>query len=258
MQQPRPESQPRDETDRVPAALTDSDAREVLKAGGVIGGRRLSWSSNYTFLVHLDAGPGKYLPAVYKPMSGERPLHDFPLGSLYKREYAAYAFSQALGWPDIPLTTIRDGPYGVGSFQLYLDADPGITYYELIEERRQALLPFAVFDAAVNNADRKGGHCLLGSDGRIWSIDHGLTFHAVFKMRTVMLELWGAPIPAPLLDDVRRVGADLDSNGEAADVLSEVLDQPEIDALRRRLESLLNDRVTPQLNPYVNVPWPLV
>ena len=258
MQQPRSESQSGDETDRVPAALTDDDAREVLDDGEVVGGRRLSWGSNYTFLVHLDAGPGKYLPAVYKPKEGERPLDDFPLGSLYKREYAAYAFSQALGWPDVPLTTIRDGPYGVGSFQLYLDADPEITYFELIEEHRETLLRFAVFDVAANNADRKGGHCLLGDDGRIWSIDHGLTFHAAFKMRTVMLELWGAPIPDPLLDDMRRVAAQLESNGEAAAALAEVLDKPEMDALHRRLESLLNDRVTPQLNPYVNVPWPLV
>ena len=195
--------------------LPEDAALDVLESAQVVGGRRISWGSNYTFMVHLDAGPGKHLRAIYKPKDGERPLYDFPRGSLYKREYAAYLVGKALGWPNVPLTLIRDGPYGVGSFQLYVSGEPDVTYFELVERDRDALLPLAVFDIVANNADRKGGHCLLGTDGRIWSIDHGLTFHRVFKVRSVMLELWGQPIPQPLLEDLGRLARELESKGAA-------------------------------------------
>ena len=236
----------------------EADALPILESSEIVGGQRIPWGSNYTFLVRIDAGPGRYLKAIYKPRDGERPLIDFPQGTLYKREYAAFLLGRALGWPHVPLTLIRDGPYGIGSVQLYVESDPDVTYFELLEGSAEELLRFAVFDVAANNADRKGGHCLRGDDGRIWSIDHGLTFHPVFKMRTVMLEYWGAPIPGPVLDGLEALANRLDSDSVLADSLGEALNGKEIGALRKRLDTLLERRVVPRLDPRRNVPWPLV
>ncbi len=236
----------------------DRGALDVLRGSKVVESQRISWGSNYTFLVGLDHGREEPFKAVYKPRDGERPLHDFPRGSLYRREYAAYVVARALGWPLIPPTVIREGPYGIGSFQQYVEADPDATYFDLAEERRDELLPFAVFDAISNNADRKAGHCLLGEDGRIWSIDHGLTFHAVFKVRSVMLDLWGTQIPKPLILDIQRLAEELAHGSAVALELSTVLEPSEIEALQARLAALIKEAFTPKLNPYVNVPWPLV
>ena len=182
-----------EKAEAVAVQLSEEEALPVLRDGDVIGGQQIPWSSNYTFLLRIDAGPGRFLRAVYKPKAGERPLYDFPGGTLYRREYAAYLLGRAIGWPPVPLTLIREGPYGVGSMQLYVDSDPRITYFDLVSDHADEFGRFAAFDLVANNADRKGGHCLLGADGTIWSIDHGLTFHPDFKVRTVMLEFWGAP-----------------------------------------------------------------
>ena len=230
----------------------------MLQDGDIVGGRRISWSSNYTFLVQIDAGPGKHVDAVYKPRDGERPLHDFPDGSLYKREYAAFLVSRALGWPNVPLTVVRDGPYGVGSVQLLVEADPRITYFDLVKDGSDGLIQLAVFDVLANNADRKGGHCLKGEDGRVWSIDHGLTFHSQFKLRTVMLEFWGTSIPQPLIDDIDSLANDLEATSEVASELGELLTDDELSAVHKRLGALLKDPVVPTLDPRRNVPWPVV
>jgi len=208
--------------------------------------------------VRIYAGEGKYLRAIYKPRDGERPLHDFPHGSLYRREYATFVLSRALGWPDVPLTLIREGPYGIGSAQLYIDSNPDITYFNLIKEKAEELQRFAVFDLVVNNADRKAGHCLLGADGRVWSIDHGLTFHPIFKLRTVMLEFWGKPISAPLQADLKALLARLEPPTGLTRDMCELITHQEINALIQRLEAILKDPLLPMLDPYRNVPWPWV
>ena len=245
------------ETETVPVELSEEDALPLLQEGEVIGGQHIPWGSNYTFLVRIAAGHGKYLQAIYKPRDGERPLYDFPSDSLYKREYAAYLVSRTLGWPSIPLTLIRDGPYGLGSMQLYVESDANVTYFDLIADNAKQLMPFAVFDVVANNADRKAGHCMLGRDGRIWSIDHGLTFHSTFKMRTVMVEFWGARIPQPLLDDLQKLAGLLESGTGPTGGLEELLTDQEMGALRRRLEIVLKEPVIPRLDPRRNVPWPL-
>ena len=190
----------------VAVQLSEEEALPILRDGEVVGGQQIPWSSNYTFLLRIDAGPGRFLRAVYKPKAGERPLYDFPGGTLYKREYAAYLLGRAIGWPPVPLTLIREGPYGVGSMQLYVESDPRITYFDLVSEHTDEFSRFAAFDLVANNADRKGGHCVLGANGTIWSIDHGLTFHSDFKVRTVMLEFWGAPLLEELLPDLQGPG----------------------------------------------------
>ena len=246
------------DAERVPVRLLGQEAADLLESGEIVGGRRLSWGSNYTFLVDIGVGSEGYLRAVYKPRDGERPLYDFPEGTLYKREYATFAVSRALGWPRVPITVMRDGPYGPGSMQLFIESDPNITYFDLAGERSEELYRLAVFDLLVNNADRKAGHCLLDSDGTIWSIDHGLTFHPEFKVRTVMIELWGRPFPASVLPDLEALAPKLETGGELAESLSTALSTQEIASLASRLEAMLADPVLPRLNPYENVPWPLV
>ena len=238
--------------------LTEEEALPTLRDGSVLGGHRVAWGSNYTFLVELDAGPDRSIRAVYKPRDGERPLYDFPRRSLYKRELAAFRLSRALGWPDVPLTVVRDGPYGIGSMQLYVEADPEITYFDLVDDRSEELRRVAVFDLLANNADRKAGHCLLDAEGRIWSIDHGLTFHPSFKVRTVMLELWGEAVPEPLLDDLAALEGRLEAGEALATELVEALSELEVEALRHRLRLMLEHRALPRLDPRRNVPWPWV
>ena len=247
-----------DETNAVAVDLPEEKAVPILREGEFISSQRIAWGSNYTFLVRLDAGPGRYLRAVYKPRDGERPLYDFPQGTLYKREYAAYLLTLILGWPDAPTTLIREGPYGVGSIQLYVESDPEATYFNLVDSRTEELLRFAVFDVLANNADRKAGHCLLGNDGRLWSIDHGLTFHSIFKLRTVMLEYWGTPLPQSLQDSLTALANGIESGSGRIPELMELLSEREVGALSRRLETLLKDPRVPELDPWRNVPWPPV
>ena len=218
----------------------------------------MPWGSNYTFLVWIDAGPSRYLRAIYKPRDGERPLWDFDSGSLYKREYAAFLLSRILGWPSVPLTLVREGPYGVGSVQLYVESDPEVTYFDLVSERTDDLEQFAVFDLLANNADRKAGHCLLDPDGRIWSIDHGLTFHVSFKVRSVMLELWDRPISERLLSDLETLLARLEAPDAEATEFADLIQDRELKALNSRIRAMLQEAVLPPLDPHHDVPWPFV
>jgi len=242
----------------VPIDLPESEATALLRSGEIIGGHRMPWGTNYTFLVWIDAGPGKYLRAIYKPRDGERPLRDFPDGTLYKREHATFLLSRILGWPNVPFTLVREGPYGVGSVQLYVETDPEVTYFDMAADREDELTRFAVFDLLVNNADRKAGHCLLGSDGTLWSIDHGLTFHTVFKVRTVMLEYWGRTIPSDALIDLESLLGRLEAPDTDALVFADLIHQREERALTARIRSMLSDPELPSLDPYENVPWPFV
>ena len=237
--------------------LAEDDAGPILREGEVLSGQRIPWSSNYTCLVRIDAGEGKFVRAVYKPRDGEMPLSDFPNGSLYKREYAAFLLRRALGWPHVPLTLVRDGPYGIGSMQIYVETDPRITYFNLIGDNIDQLWRFMAFDLLSNNADRKGGHCLLGGDGKIWSIDHGLTFHSEFKLRTVMLEFWGEPIPTEIVFELKEFADRLSSDQELAKCLAAHLTADEMDRLAQRLDGILENPTVPQLDPRRNIPWPL-
>ena len=241
-----------------PVTLSEEEARPLLQSGEIVSGYRMPWGSNYTFVVRIDAGPGKFLRAIYKPRDGERPLWDFPGGTLYKREYATFALSRCLGWPSVPLTLVRDGPYGLGTVQLYVEHDPETTYFELIDDKAEQLRKFAIFDLLVNNADRKAGHCLLDDGGRVWSIDHGLTFHPQFKLRTVMMEFWGKRLPDAVVKDLESLGEKLETRGKLSGELAEMLSPVEIAALTGRLGILLEEGALPALDPYYNVPWPWV
>ena len=170
----------------------------TLEQGKVDVKGRFLWGSNYTFLVDVTKGKVA-IAAVYKPSRGERPLWDFPRGTLAAREVAAYLTSQALGWNLVPPTVLREeGPAGPGSLQLYVDADVEHHYFTFSEDEKQELRHVALFDVLINNADRKGGHVLMSPDGHIWSIDHGVCFHQDNKLRTVIWDFACERIPDEL------------------------------------------------------------
>ena len=173
-----------------PEELTDALTRAELEVVG-----RMYYSSNATFLVHAKID-GLELAAVYKPRRGERPLWDFPEGTLCEREVAAYEVSRALGWDIVPITILRDGPLGEGAVQRFVEHDPDEHYFTLLDGREDRFLEFAFYDVLVNNTDRKGGHCLhdLVNDVVV-GIDHGLTFHVAWKLRTVIWDFAGDPVP---------------------------------------------------------------
>jgi hypothetical protein len=230
----------------------------TLSSGAIHLEGRFLWGSNYTFLVRV-AGDREELKAVYKPLRGERPLWDFPPGTLAAREVAAYLTSQALGWDFVPPTVLRaDGPAGPGSLQLFVDADPEHHYFTFTAEEKGHLGPAAAFDALVNNADRKAGHVLLAPDGHLWLIDHGLCFHAEDKLRTVIWDFAGEPIPESLLQDVTRFLERLSGDGELRTRFRALLDGDEVLAMAARAERLLSQRRFPYPGPGRPYPWPLV
>lgn len=219
----------------------------------------MPWSSNYTFLVSLeDAARQGSLMAVYKPCAGERPLWDFPSGNLCFREFLSYLVSQLLGWPNIPPTVLRDGPQGEGSVQLFIEAEYEAHYFNMRDT--SAFTPefkeIALFDYIVNNADRKGGHCLKDRQGRLWAIDHGLTFHPDYKLRTVIWDFCRESIPAPLLEDLTRFQKLLAKNSELQQTLTQYLSHREIQALKRRVDYLLSKGHFPDMHPGRNIPYP--
>ncbi len=230
-------------------------SREHLAEGELEVLGRMPWSSNGTFLACVD-GDGVQAVVVYKPRRGERPLWDFPQGSLCAREVAAYVLSEALGWSIVPETVLRDGPLGIGSVQRFIEHDPEEHYFTLLETHEDVFRKFAVFDVLANNADRKAGHCLRAqSDGHVWGIDHGLTFHPHDKLRTVIWDFAGDDLDAELLDAVERVATDDCLREQLAALLSPM----EVDALTDRARQLLRTKRLPEPEPgYHSVPWPLV
>ncbi|MCD9625094.1 SCO1664 family protein [Rhabdothermincola salaria] len=228
--------------------------RPVLEHGAleIIG--RMPWSSNGTFLAEacLD---GRTERAIYKPHRGERPLWDFPDG-LYRREVAAYELSHALGWDLVPLTVLREeGPLGVGSLQAFVEADFEQHYFTLLEdeEHHPTFRRLAAFDFVANNTDRKGGHCLLGPGGRIWGIDNGLSFHAEFKLRTVIWDFAGEPLDPDAIADLRRLVDD-----GLPEPLAALLGTFERDALVTRARALVREGTLPVDPTGHRYPWPLV
>jgi uncharacterized repeat protein (TIGR03843 family) len=193
--------------------------------------------SNYTFLVKVKHA-GAEIPAVYKPMRGEQPLWDFPPASLAGREVAAWLVNEALNFGLVPLTVLRDGPFGPGSLQQYIDHNPNLHYFSFKPADIQRLRPVVLFDLLVNNADRKGGHILLQKHTRhIYLIDHGLCFHVEDKLRTVLWDFAGEAIPHELLSAMETFRSVLPHGLSAA--LGEYLLPQELAALETRLEALL-------------------
>lgn len=230
-----------------------ADAEQYLAEAEIIACEPISWGSNYSFATALRRGSEQRL-AVYKPRRGEVPLWDFPEGTLYRREYAAFVVTRALGWSFIPATVIRDGPYGVGTMQLYVDHDTKSNPDTFRQTNEGELLRIALFDIFANNADRKSNHTLRGTDGKLWGIDHGLTFNSVTKLRTVIWDFVGEPIPEDVKADMIGVLSDNTRRKELDAQLGELLDRSEIATFYARFERLLRTGKFPNLDPYKNVP----
>lgn len=237
-------SRPPIPTDRALAALREGEVE-------IIG--RMPYSSNATFLVDV-CHDGLLVQGIYKPHRGERPLWDFPSG-LFRREAAAFELAEHLGWCLVPPTVVRDGPLGEGSLQLFVPSRFEEHYFTLREDEAHthALQRLCVFDIVSNNTDRKSGHVLLGEDGRIWAIDNGLSFHVEFKLRTVIWDYAGEPIPSDIRDDVVRL---LDEGLPPS--LDDVLDPLERDAVLARARAVVCEGRFPHDHTGRRYPWPLV
>jgi len=235
----------------------------ILKEGTLKLRGEFMWGSNFTYLLRVEHPLGT-LEAVYKPTRGVRPLWDFPKATLARREVAAYLVSQALGWGLVPPTVYRqNAPHGPGSLQLFIEHDPEYHYFNFSEAHRQRLRPVALFDLLINNADRKGSHILIDPQDHLWLIDHGICFHIEHKLRTVIWDFAGEPLPGDLCEDLANFRQLLDPVGNQPSPLYQsltpYLTTGEIGALRRRADRILaQGRFTdpdPDRRPY---PWPPV
>ena len=233
------------------------DEIEVLATGelGLVG--RLEGSTNHAMLVQVRwTCPGEpssiVLDAVYKPTAGERPLHDFPDGTLTRREVGAFLVSEAMGWRIVPPTVLREGPFGEGMVQSWIQPDPTVDVIAMVVDCDPRLRRIAVFDAVVNNTDRKGGHLLPVPGGHVFGVDHGVCFSPVPKLRTV---LWGWRGRALADDEVAGLECVRDGlRTQLGDELRALLSGAEVAATLARTERLLRDRTFP--NPRRD--WPAI
>lgn len=228
------------------------DPVEFLENGEIEIEGRMPWSSNATFAVVLTHAGSEHR-AIYKPLRGERPLWDFEPG-LHRRERAAYLLSSHLGLDVVPPTILRDGPFGPGSLQWFVEADHREHYFTIFEQRPELhprLRDIAVFDVAANNTDRKSGHCLLADD-EVWAIDNGLCFAAPFKLRTVIWEFAGQTIPTATLERLARI-----AESPPLD-LTTLLADDEVVALQQRCAELVATEILPSDETGQRYPWPLV
>ena len=246
---------PRDERP-LEADLSDPRVPPALVSGELEILGLLPNSSNYTFLARATAGDDEVL-AVYKPRRGEMPLWDFPEGTLCRREVAAYVVARELGWPNVPPTVLREGPEGLGSAQLFVEFDPSQHYFTLEGTHLDEFRRVALFDLVVNNADRKGGHCLLAPDGTIWVVDHGVCFSDEPKLRTVIWEHAGEPVSPALRADLVRLRSCLETGTVRAE-LSDLLSAGELSAMGSRIDDVLTAGTFPEPGPGRPYPWPPV
>ena len=238
-------------------ALDVDEILKLLALGDIEVLGLLPYSSNYVFLSKV--GSSEKVFAIYKPTKGERPLWDFPSNTLAAREVAAFEVSQVGGWRFVPPTVLReDGPLGPGSLQLFIDHDPERHYFNLVDEGLDRFEDFATFDIVVNNADRKAGHVLESKDGKLWAVDHGLTFNVEPKLRTVIWDFAGRPLTEPTRARLELVIAELTDESDLGARLTELLSPEEMEATRARADELLGAGVFPEPASRHHLPWPLV
>ncbi|MEO8273439.1 MAG: SCO1664 family protein [Chloroflexota bacterium] len=239
------------------AEATAAQLLQLLRDGELEPIGWLVGSSNNAMVVRVTPGD---LLGVWKPTAGERPLFDFPLGTLTRREVAAYLVSEALGWGIVPPTLLRDGPHGEGMLQRWIDVDESQDVIDMVNGDDPRLRRIAVFDAIVNNTDRKAGHLLPVPGGHLYAVDHGVTFSIDPKLRTVLWAWEGEPFEQTELEGLARVRNALASGaapGPLARALAELLFVGEIEATRTRVAELLATGRFPSPNPeWPAIPWP--
>lgn len=239
--------------------LTTAEALDLLATGTIEMEGLVPWGSNYTFLVTICHDGYTPIQGIYKPRQGERPLWDFPTGTLCLRERAAFLVSEALTWRIVPPTVLRDGPRGWGSLQLFIEHDPDETYFNFQGIHDRQLQRVALFDIFTNNADRKGGHVIKDADDHIWGIDHGICFHTEYKLRTVIWDYAGMHIEQNDLADLERLEQSLaNPKDELSGDLYQLLSGREIKSLRQRLSALRQQKKFNVPGPGRHYPWPMV
>lgn len=213
-------------------------------------------ATNASFVAQVVGADGvAAVQVVYKPTRGERPLDDFPYGTLAARERAAYLLSEASGWQIVPPTIIRDGPFGPGMVQLWADVDPDVDVVDLVNSADPRLRRIALFDAIANNADRKAGHLLPLPGGLVQGVDHGICFAATAKLRTVLWSWRGEKLEPAEVGVVEAVRAALD--GSLGAELATLLTRAELTATKRRTDALLSTGRFPRPDPRrPAIPWP--
>jgi len=236
---------------------TEADA--ALLDGELVVEGRLVDASNATLYARVSLGD-QQIAVIYKPVRGERPLWDFPDGTLAQREFASFLVDRALGWELIPPTTLRDGPFGPGMVQTWVDVDENVDPVALVRSRHGDLRRIAVLDAVINNADRKGGHLLPLASGSVMAIDHGVTFHSDDKLRTLLWQWEGEPLTPECITALESLEMALGSRrapGRLGVALDTLLTASEVRATRRRVRRLLETGVHPSPSPdWPSVPWP--
>ncbi|MDT4899240.1 MAG: hypothetical protein QOJ78_170 [Pseudonocardiales bacterium] len=237
------------------AGVSVDEALELLREGDLSIEGRVVDASNATFYCSVTCDD-RVAACVYKPIAGERPLWDFPDGTLAEREVAAYEVSAATGWHIVPPTVYRDGPAGPGMVQLWVDTDDTVDIARFMRRRDlERLRQIAVFDAVINNADRKGGHLLPTAEGHVYGVDHGVSFSAEDKLRTVLWQWAGARLPASMCAVLRDLRAALDA--DLGERLGDLLTRREVRQTRSRLDRLLSGGRHPEPSgDWPPVPWP--
>jgi uncharacterized repeat protein (TIGR03843 family) len=263
---------------------TGATSAELLAEGELTVRGRIREASNAALYCTVTRD-GREAACIYKPVAGEQPLWDFPDGTLAQREVAAYEVSEATGWGLVPPTVLRDGPYGEGMCQLWIETTPGAELLALVDaqepepgwkaigfaevgEGRTALLVhadderlrrLAVLDAVINNADRKGGHLLPAAGNRLYGIDHGVTFNVENKLRTLLWGWAGEPLTGEAVDVLKGLKETLGAHGALAARLAALITAAELDATRARVDALLATGKHPEPSgEWPAIPWPPV
>lgn len=229
--------------------MSKPSEQEIIEKGELVVEGRFVDASNATLFAHAVLGDLK-VPVIYKPVAGERPLWDFPDGNLASREIAAYKFSQALGLGLVPFTIMREGPFGIGSVQQWIEVDEELDVVAYVADSPDALRKMALFDAMINNTDRKFGHILIDLHGEIYGCDHGVCFHSDDKLRTVLWNWSGQTLTESEIEILRHAS-------RSTDVVAELLTAHELAALNQRIASLLENGIFPEpSDQWPSVPFP--
>ena len=231
-----------------------NESERKLREGELTVTGRLIDASNATLLANCFVGD-ESIKCIYKPIAGERPLWDFQDGNLASREYAAFLISELMQLHIVPTTILRDGPYGMGMVQEWIEIDSSIDLAEYFRQDHPQLRALALFDAVINNTDRKIGHLLPREDGKLYGCDHGVTFHEENKLRTVLWQWAGQDLSVDELNSLGELMLKLDSH--EGEIFNTLLTTGEIAALRSRIMNLIEQKSFPMPNPeWPAIPWP--
>ena len=230
---------------------------EAMRFGELSVTGRLVDASNatlYGVIKAMDGAESDEIRVIYKPVAGERPLWDFPDGNLANREYAAFLISEIAEWNLVPTTILREGPFGLGMVQQWIDIDETVDLALFYSQDKPLLRKLALFDAVINNTDRKIGHLLPTADGKLLGCDHGVTFHHEDKLRTVLWQWAGIALSDQEIIELRKLAEEILKEQV---VFHKLLTEIELQALLARIERLISTGIFPEpSDEWPAVPWP--